>query len=137
MRSNKLKNLRIQAAQQQSWLCFYCRLPMWNTNPESYSLHYGISSGLAKRFQCTAEHVQARCEGGKDVAQNIVAACRFCNNARHKAKCPPDAMTHASVVRRRLAKGRWHPPHVKAAFGKHGTALDWPETDTTISPDTT
>ena len=124
MRSNKLKNLKIQAARQQGWRCFYCRLPMWNGGPERYIAHYGISPGLAKRFQCTAEHVQARCDGGKDVASNIVAACRFCNAARHKAKRPADAVTHASMVRSRLAKGRWHPQQARAVFGKHGTAPD-------------
>lgn len=115
---NTLKNLRRQAAQQQGWRCFYCQLPMWDARPEEFIVHYGLSPALAKRFQCTAEHVEARCDGGKDVAPNIVAACLFCNATRHKAKHPVDAAKHASVVRSRLAKGRWHPPQVKAAFSK-------------------
>ncbi len=118
MPSNKLKNLRKQAAQQQGWRCFYCLLPMWDHSPREFIVHYGLSPGLAKRFQCTAEHVEARCDGGKDVAPNIVAACLFCNTTRHKAKHPMDAAKHASVVQSRLAKGRWHPPLVKAAFSK-------------------
>lgn len=115
---NTLKKLRIKAAQQQGWRCFYCRMPMWDANPKKFIVHYGLSPGLAKRFQCTAEHVEARCDGGKDVAPNIVAACLFCNTTRHKAKLPVDAARHASVVRSRLAKGRWHPPQVKAAFSR-------------------
>ncbi|MCA2376975.1 HNH endonuclease [Agrobacterium sp. 22-211-1] len=115
---NKLKNLRKQATQRQGGRCFYCERPMWDTNPQEFIVRYGISPGLAKRFQCTAEHVEARRDGGKDVAANIVAACRFCNATRHKAKRPLDADTHAQQVRRRLAKGRWHPPQVKAALSK-------------------
>ncbi|UXS11593.1 HNH endonuclease [Agrobacterium tumefaciens] len=118
MPSNKLKNLRKHAAQRQGGRCFYCELPMWVDSPRKFIVHYGLSPGLARRFQCTAEHVEARCDGGKDVAANIVAACLFCNATRHKAKHPVDAARHASVVRSRLAKGRWHPPQVKAAFSK-------------------
>jgi hypothetical protein len=118
MPSNKLKTLRKQAAQRQGGRCFYCERPMWDANPKKFIVHYGISPGLAKRFQCTAEHVEARCDGGKDVAPNIVAACLFCNATRHRKKHPVDAARHASIVRSRLAKGRWHPPHVEAAFSK-------------------
>lgn len=115
---NTLKKLRIKAARQQGWRCFYCRMPMWESSPEEFIVHYGLSPALAKRFRCTAEHVEARCDGGKDVAPNIVAACLFCNATRHKAKHPVDAARHASIVRSRLAKGRWHPPQVKAAFSQ-------------------
>lgn len=118
---NTLKNLRKQAAEQQGWRCFYCRLPMWETHPQGFIVHYGLSTGLAKRFRCTAEHVEARSDGGKDVAANIVAACLFCNTTRHKAKHPVDAAKHASIVRSRLAKGKWHPPQVTAAFSEQAT----------------
>jgi hypothetical protein len=115
---NKLKMLKTNAALQQEWRCFYCQLPMWEDNLGEFIVRYGISPGLAKRFQCTAEHVEARCDGGKDIAKNIVAACLFCNATRHKAKHPLDATKHLTVVRRRLAKGRWHPPQVMATLGK-------------------
>lgn len=84
-------------------------------------MRYGLSAGLAKAFQCTAEHVEARKDGGKDVAANIVAACLFCNKTRHKAKHPVDAAKHASVVRSRLEKGKWHSPQAIAAFSKRTT----------------
>lgn len=115
---NTLKKLRIKAARQQGWRCFYCMLPMWESSPEEFIVHYGLSPGQAKRFRCTAEHVEARCDGGKDIAPNVVAACLFCNTTRHKRKHPVDAANHASIVRSRLAKGRWHPPQVKAAFSQ-------------------
>ncbi|PHR25374.1 MAG: restriction endonuclease [Hoeflea sp.] len=113
---NRLKKLRKQAAQRQGGYCFYCRYPMWDSRPEEFIGRYGISPGLAKRFQCTAEHLKARCDGGEDIAPNIVAACHFCNTTRHKVKHPLDAAKHASVVRLRLAKGRWHPPQVRTTF---------------------
>lgn len=116
-----IKNLRRQAAREQGWRCFYCELPMWDAAPDEFIECYGLSPRLAKRFRCTAEHVEARCDGGKDVAPNIVAACLFCNATRHKAKHPLDAIKHVSVVRSRLAKGRWHPPQVVAALGKRRT----------------
>jgi hypothetical protein len=118
---NTLKNLRKQAAEQQGWRCFYCRLPMWETHSQGFIVHYGLSAGLAKRFRCTAEHVDARSDGGKDVASNIVAACLFCNTTRHKAKHPVDAAKHAAIVRSRLEKGRWHPAQAIAAFSKRMT----------------
>lgn len=111
-----IKNLRRQAAREQGWRCFYCQLPMWDTALEEFIERYGISPGLAKRFRCTAEHVEARCDGGKDVAPNIVAACLFCNTARHKAKHPVTAAKHALKVRSRLAKGRWHPLELTTSY---------------------
>lgn len=115
---NTLKKLRIKAARQQGWRCFYCRMPMWESSPEEFIVHYGLSPDQAKRFQCTAEHVEARCDGGKDIAPNVVAACHFCNATRHKRKHPVGAAKHGAVVRSRMAKGRWHPPQVKAAFSQ-------------------
>lgn len=93
--------------------------PMRDARPEKFTAHYGIAAGLAKRFRCTAEHVEARRDGGKDVAPNIVAACLFCNATRHKPKHPVEAAKHASVLRSRMAKGRGHPPQVQAAFAQN------------------
>ncbi len=118
--SNTIKNLRQRAARMQGWRCFYCQLPIWNSSPEEFMNRYGMPRGLTKRFQCTAEHVKAKCDGGEDVAANIVAACLFCNATRHRTKHPLDATKHASVVRSRMAKGKWHPPQVIAALGNRG-----------------
>ncbi|RRN75443.1 HNH endonuclease [Agrobacterium deltaense] len=118
--SNTIKNLRQRAARMQGWRCFYCQLPIWNSSPEELMKRYGMPRGLTKRFQCTAEHVKAKCDGGEDVAANIVAACLFCNATRHRTKHPLDATKHAFVVRSRMAKGKWHPPQVIAALGNRG-----------------
>lgn len=123
MASKTLRNLRQQAAQTQGWLCFYCELPMWEGSPRSFVAQFGIPRGLAKRFQCTAEHLNARCDGGEDVEPNIVAACLHCNLTRHKAKRPRDPAEHAALVRQRLASGRWHPPMVRDALTGNGKPL--------------
>jgi len=112
---NTLRNLRRQAAQEQGSRCFYCQLPMWDAGPEELIGRMIVSPRLAKRFKCTAEHIEARCDGGRDVASNIVAACFHCNSTRHKAKRPVAAATYALKVRSRMEKGRWHPLKVKMA----------------------
>jgi hypothetical protein len=130
--NNTLRKLRRQAAQKQTWLCFYCRLPTWDAGPTEFLGQYAISPGLAKRFQCTAEHLEAKCDGGKDVQINIVAACIFCNATRHKAKNPLNATKHAAVVRLRMAKGKWHPPQVMEALAKRKNAPSLSKTGFTI-----
>ncbi|MCB1483339.1 MAG: HNH endonuclease [Hyphomicrobiaceae bacterium] len=57
--------------------------------------------------RCTAEHLVARCEGGPDTIQNIVAACWLCNNRRHRRKVSLSAQTYLDHVRQRIAKGKW------------------------------
>lgn len=60
---HKLAYLRRQACRAQAGLCFYCCRPMGK--------------------DVTAEHLVARCDGGKDQRGNIVAAHRSCNHDRH------------------------------------------------------
>jgi 5-methylcytosine-specific restriction endonuclease McrA len=49
---------------------------------------------------CTAEHLVARMDGGRDTRDNIVAACRRCNAARHQLGLgpAPDPTTHQMLV---------------------------------------
>jgi len=48
----------------------------------------------------TAEHLVARMDGGKDTRQNIVAACRRCNEMRHALfhGAAPDPETYQGFV---------------------------------------
>ncbi|WP_416347129.1 HNH endonuclease signature motif containing protein [Devosia sp.] len=57
--------------------------------------------------RCTAEHLRARCDGGKDVLENVVAACWLCNNRRHRRKVPPAPEDYKRLVRNRISRGRW------------------------------
>ena len=103
----KLRILREKALQAQGGLCFHCHQPMWSDGPESHVQRFGLPPRKAKWFQCTAEHLAARCEGGGDRADNIVAACRFCNRTRHEARTPLEPIRYAARVRARMAAGRW------------------------------
>jgi len=110
MKSNsRIRILRRAAAERQVWQCYYCTFPMWEGDPEVLKTRYSLTSREVRRFRCTAEHLKARCDGGRDIEENVVAACHFCNRTRHRRKRPMDAESYASLVRSRIEKGRWHP----------------------------
>jgi hypothetical protein len=81
---------RRKAAISQSHLCFYCRSPMWETESElpRFAARHGLQPTQAELLRCTAEHLKPRSEGGTDAANNIVAACLYCNRSRHQARVP-------------------------------------------------
>ncbi len=99
---------RTIAYARQSGRCFYCGLPMWLDNPLEFASKHGITLGQAKRFQCTGEHLEARQDGGTASQSNIIAACRFCNQHRHRRKRPPPSNVYKQLVRKRMSQGRWH-----------------------------
>ncbi|RSB59397.1 restriction endonuclease [Rhizobium pisi] len=114
MKSNsRIQILRHKAAESQGWRCFYCHYPMWEIDPKSFSTHFRVPGRAVLRFRCTAEHLEARCDGGRDTEENVVAACLYCNNNRHKRKRPKDPASYANFVRSRLERGRWHPFRLK------------------------
>ncbi|WP_420228749.1 HNH endonuclease [Rhizobium etli] len=82
---------------------------MWETDPNTLKERFRVPGRTVLRFRCTAEHLVAQCDGGRDTEENIVAACQFCNGSRHRKKRPKDAASYASFVRSRIEKGRWHP----------------------------
>ncbi|WP_374104148.1 HNH endonuclease [Burkholderia sp. LMG 13014] len=69
---------------------------------------YKLSRRQALQLQCTAEHLHARMDGGKDCQGNIVAACRICNARRHRRKAARDPREHRSYVRRCINRRKWH-----------------------------
>ena len=83
MNPKKLQRLRHQAFVQQSCRCVYCSLPMWESDPSEFTARHGISLRKAKHLRCTAEHLIAQQDGGGETAQNIAAACLWCNRMRH------------------------------------------------------
>lgn len=105
----KISRLRADAYQRQSGRCYYCCSPMWQKNPASFALKYRISVAQAERFQCTAEHLQALQDGGPTSHQNIVAACRYCNQTRHRRKVAASPSAFRVHVTNRLLRRRWHP----------------------------
>lgn len=98
-----LQHLRTLAYHRQHGRCCYCDLPMWLSSPAELKLR----NRAAKPFQCTAEHLLARRDGGRDVAVNIAAACWLCNTRRHQRKTPPHPDAYRALVQRRMARGKW------------------------------
>ena len=109
---SKIQNLRLQAFQQQQGRCWYCGVQMWHHDPAELP---GIPSKNASRLRCTAEHLQARCDGGRDEASNVVAACLHCNHTRHRLRPPPPPNTYLEGIRKQIAHGGWHPDWVRSS----------------------
>lgn len=111
MAQKTLCTLRRRAFKQQRGLCHYCGLPMWQVDEVSFAAHHGLTARLARLLQSTAEHLVARCNGGRDEHSNIVAACHWCNARRHlgRYKTAPTAEAYRHHVVSRMAEGRWHP----------------------------
>lgn len=105
---NSLSRLRHEAAIKQGHRCYYCGQPMWEDDPTDFISTYGISKRQIRFCRCTAEHLVARQNGGRNVTQNIVAACAFCNHGRHKKKIAPSPDAMRQDVQKRLSKGKWN-----------------------------
>lgn len=91
--NHRLLRLRRQAYKRQHGLCIYCCCPMWEVDCPQFARAYGLTADLARGLQCTAEHLHARRDGGRNVKANIAAACLRCNLGRHagrsqRAPCP-------------------------------------------------
>lgn len=101
----KLKNYQYE---EQAGRCYYCHQPMWQHDVEQFAQLHGVSKRMARLLQATAEHLVPRSDGGNNKAENVVAACLFCNKTRHKAKIALPPERYRERVARRLAKGQWH-----------------------------
>jgi hypothetical protein len=104
-----IQKIRNHQAVRQRWRCYYCDQPMWCEKPEAFAARHGLTRDQASQLQLTAEHLRARCEGGRHSYRNIAAACLFCNRMRHQTGrqhlSPAD---YARYVRAELSLGRWH-----------------------------
>jgi 5-methylcytosine-specific restriction endonuclease McrA len=107
MTSPQIHSFRRKAFECQNGNCFYCGVSMWLTTPYEIPGCKSETPGYLK-LQCTAEHLVARKDGGRDVEQNIVAACAHCNATRHKRKLPPEPEPYQREVQKRVALGSWH-----------------------------
>ena len=106
--SDCIKENRLAAFKKQAGKCYYCSYPMWLINPEGFSNKHKITLAQAKMFQCTAEHLTARCDGGKDNKKNIVAACLYCNNTRHLSSNPLTPSKYKERVKKQIRKKKWN-----------------------------
>jgi hypothetical protein len=109
--ASRLQHLRRSAHLAQNGRCFYCSLPVWERDPESFARAHGLPSRLAKHLRNTAEHLQARQDCGQDAAHNIVAACQWCNLQRHRGrqKRAPQPDQYREWVHAMVSASKWHP----------------------------
>jgi 5-methylcytosine-specific restriction endonuclease McrA len=112
MSKSQLVRARTRANQQQSGRCYYCTALMWSRTPHDYAARCDISINAVARFQCTAEHLLARKNGGHHLSGNIVAACKHCNQKRHARRSDLTPEQFKRFVAKRLSKQRWHEPWV-------------------------
>lgn len=111
--ARSLSKIRSKALRLQGGRCFYCSVQMWTDDCAAFARRHGLSPRIARWLQCTAEHLQARQEGGRDAVGNVVAACSLCNRRRHaQRKIAPTPEEYSTLVRKRVASRRWHPPQV-------------------------
>ena len=108
MRS-KIQTNRNRAFVAQHGRCWYCGMSMWLKSPSELPFAT-LSPRVEAELRCTAEHLIAKSVGGRDTADNIVAACLKCNHTRHTAKCPLQPEAYRQHVRGRMAQGQWHCP---------------------------
>jgi hypothetical protein len=118
MSDQRTRKYRSRKAAEQHQHCYYCGFPMWGKRPEGFARHYGISVKEAQQFRCTAEHLQARCDGGTACLDNIVAACWFCNSRRHLRSVPLTADAYLKLVQGRVEQFAWHPPWLHKMVGR-------------------
>ena len=109
-----IQKKRTRAFERQGGRCWYCGAPMWRAeDEEEFFARYNLSRKIAGVLQCTAEHLRARCDGGGNGKGNIVAACLYCNQTRHRTSGrAPEPAQYRQFVRRRLKKGEWHPGRI-------------------------
>jgi 5-methylcytosine-specific restriction endonuclease McrA len=100
--SKLLKHPRTIACLRQSGRCYYCTLPMWSGSLSEFASKYRLTVGQARVLRCTGEHLTARQDGGNASTSNIVAACVFCNQHRHRRKNPPAPESYKRLVNARL-----------------------------------
>jgi hypothetical protein len=101
----KVKKLRINAYKRQNCRCYYCNRLMWEGSPNRFTHENAIPASEVEQRRSTAEHLQARQDGGKNTRCNIVAACRECNHGRHagRADAAPEPDDFKQEVRSRMA----------------------------------
>lgn len=104
-----LKTIRHKKMIMQGGRCYYCNLPMWDDGAVAEFSDRNVA------LRCTAEHLQARCDGGKNRQDNIVAACLYCNTHRHRRKRVLTPSAYREHVRRRMLAGKWLAAHLSLA----------------------
>ena len=108
MPNNCVRYRQIAVARQHGRCC-YCGMPVvLQKNLEEFASAHGLSKARVIALQCTAEHLQARCDGGRNGANNVAAACITCNQRRHRMNPAPTHDRYLQIVQRQMERGVWH-----------------------------
>lgn len=99
---------RQSAYNRQDQCCYYCKQPMWISNPFEFGQKFNLKESQITPLKCTAEHLHAWKDGGSNSKENIVAACLYCNKMRHRRNREMDPLIYQNFVQRRLSARRWH-----------------------------
>ncbi len=102
------RNARKAAYIQQNSRCYYCNQPMWLGDLDDFTRRFNLKESQYRKLECTAEHLHAQKDGGSNAPENIVAACRYCNQLRHRRRKEMDPQAYKALVQRRLSARRWH-----------------------------
>lgn len=117
MKSNIIRH-RHSSFIAQSATCYYCEFPLWEGDLDSFARARKIPASKLVLLQCTAEHLLARQDGGKNSKENIVAACLRCNQTRHKLRPAPSPDSYRTLVQKLVRKERWHNKAVSNLLGR-------------------
>jgi len=69
----RLLRLRDAAFWRQNGKCYWCDVKMFLPTSNRHQ---------TSPFLCTGDHILERSKGGKTTRENIVAACKLCNDTR-------------------------------------------------------
>ncbi len=105
--ASSIRNQRFRAAVHQGFRCYYCGLPVWIEDPGGFAARYRLTTRQGRHLRCTAEHLQARADGGSNQRDNVVAACFHCNIRRHRTRTPLSPPEYQAHVRQRMQQGKW------------------------------
>ena len=114
----QIQKSRLFAFKQQQGRCFYCRKSTWLPGRAQGSEPELVDRKYDPCLRCTAEHLIARKDGGKAGRANIVAACWYCNQQRHRTLDPLVPSEYVQSVRNQLHAGRWHQLNVPGFFSQ-------------------
>jgi HNH endonuclease len=109
MSKKTVRIARRRAFHAQNGLCYYCGKPMCPSQDgiPAFALDLNISQACARALLATAEHLQARSDGGSDNPGNIAAAHALCNHRRHRSKKPMPPQVYCTHVATRCESGKW------------------------------
>jgi hypothetical protein len=79
---------------------------MWEDSPEAFANTHRLTLAQVFLLQCTAEHLKARVDGGRNSKGNIVAACLLCNQSRHRSKEALDPAAYKDKVQETRGSSR-------------------------------